>query len=1037
MIENKTCLFILLSLFCFVEMSSQNETDTLAASTYFIKADSLLKNKSHNKSILLFKKALHIFKKGNFFNREADCYQKLGKNYEGISDYKKALEFYNKSIHLKQEKLPSNNQSIAKSFSNLGDVNFKTSNYNEALIFFDKALKITLTNLGKSHQETGDLYNNMGLCYYYLGDLYEALNYLKKSLDIDLKTLEKNHINIGFSYINVGLLYHELKQDDKALSYYQKALPCFVENKYDNGLIGVYNNTGNILKSKGKWNKALEYYDKSLAITREYYKQDTNLLALICMNIGDTYRMLGAFDKALVYLNKSLENYKSISNLNPDGIAKAYDNIGALYSAKEKYSYALKYHEKALNIHKKNKKLLETAYSLQDMGKLKCKFKMYDDALLYHKQALQIIEDLYGPKHLLTSCFQYQVGLIHYKVKNLNAATAHFNNSLSSNSKNPLLNESTLVAASKYFDHQLALKTWYKKAQTERLKYNQTQEQSYLESCKIFYNQADFIIDYIRQSFNNHQDKLLSAKQAKAIYSAAIATYILDHKHTGHKKSLAQAWYFAEKSRSNTLKDLLNDAQSKTFHNLPDSILNTEKKLKSDQAYYQSQIVAEQSKNVTDTNAIRGFENKLFTIVQKKDALIELLKREHPKYHKSKHAKTIFSVEDIQKKLSDNTTVLEFYTTHIKTYAFIISKNNFIIKELKTPELTKNVEKLRKAITSENINTYKQTAQHLYSILISPIKDKLIGDELIIIPDRSLWYLNFDLLLTEKNKTQNSRNLPYLLKDYAISYANSADLHFNIIQNPDENSKKRNKCLAFSYSNPIEKSTDSTQTENFKDDLPGTKAEIKAISKILDGQFLEGTKAVEATFKKQANQYNIIHLALHGDVDNNNPQNSKLYFTQNKDSIEDNILYNHELFALNIPADLVVLSACNTGTGKVSNGEGLMSLGNAFQYAGSKSLLLSKWEVPDKTTPKLMTHFYSNLKNGMNKSKALQQAKLKYLATAEAFYTNPFYWGSFYIIGNTDPVNFDSSSNTTYIWIISIIICTALLYLLIKRLKRN
>ncbi|WP_034230541.1 CHAT domain-containing protein, partial [Aquimarina pacifica] len=190
------------------------------------------------------------------------------------------------------------------------------------------------------------------------------------------------------------------------------------------------------------------------------------------------------------------------------------------------------------------------------------------------------------------------------------------------------------------------------------------------------------------------------------------------------------------------------------------------------------------------------------------------------------------------------------------------------------------------------------------------------------------------------------------------------------------------------------------------DDLPGTRKEIRAISNIIDGHYFFGKEADEANFKKNASKYKILHLALHGEVDNENPEKSKLYFTKGKDTIEDNLLYSHELFALDIPAELTVLSACNTGTGKIAKGEGIMSLGNAFQYAGTKSLLLSHWEVHDESAPELMQYFYKNLNDGMNKAMALQQAKIQYIATADFYRTAPFYWGGFYLVGDSTPIDF-------------------------------
>jgi CHAT domain-containing protein len=304
---------------------------------------------------------------------------------------------------------------------------------------------------------------------------------------------------------------------------------------------------------------------------------------------------------------------------------------------------------------------------------------------------------------------------------------------------------------------------------------------------------------------------------------------------------------------------------------------------------------------------------------------------------------------------------------------------------------------------------------------MAPIADKFVGDNLIIIPDGPLWHLNFELLLTQKDDSNNPALLSYLLKEYAVTYANSANLLFNTFKS-DLETKPLQECLAFSFS-------DSTQTvdtytmslatlRSTGNDLPGTRKEIKAISDIIDGQYYFGSQAIEANFKSNASKYNILHLALHGEVDNERPENSKLYFTKSKDTIEDNLLYSHELFALDIPAELTVLSACNTGSGKIAKGEGIMSLGTAFQYAGTKSLLLTSWEVSDQTTPELMKYFYTNLKAGMNKGKALQQAKLHYLTTANINRADPFYWGGFYLVGDAAPMHFND--HTQLYWILGL-----------------
>lgn len=534
----------------------------------------------------------------------------------------------------------------------------------------------------------------------------------------------------------------------------------------------------------------------------------------------------------------------------------------------------------------------------------------------------------------------------------------------------------------------------------------------HLNQSILIYNKVDILINQIRQSYQNYQDKIHFAKKAKEIYTQAIKAHILMHRKSNDPKSLINAFYYTEKSKSNTLKELINDNNAKEVLGLPTKILETEKKLRTESAFYQSQLAEEKSSTNSDTIKINEFENKLFNVIQSQDSLSSLLEKKYPKYYKLKHENTVISVSDIQQKLTKNNTILEYFTTDSITYAFTITRNNITVKELKVYELLNKIEKFRNAIISKNTIDFKKSSYTLFQELIAPIKKQLTGSELIIIPDGPLWHLNFDLLLTKDTSSNNPSVLPYLLNNYAISYGNSTNLLFNQFTNQQSPSELLKQCLAFSYTDSTTlngKNMSLVTLRNNKADLPGTREEIKAISSIIDGQYYFGTAAKEANFKKFANQYNILHLALHGEVDNDRPENSKLYFTKSQDTLEDNLLYSHELFALNIPAELTVLSACNTGNGKIAKGEGIMSLGNAFQYAGTKSLLLTNWEVSDKTTPQVMKLFYTNLKKGMSKPKALQQAKLQFIATADIQNIAPFYWGGFYLVGDSSPIEFNST----------------------------
>jgi CHAT domain-containing protein len=152
---------------------------------------------------------------------------------------------------------------------------------------------------------------------------------------------------------------------------------------------------------------------------------------------------------------------------------------------------------------------------------------------------------------------------------------------------------------------------------------------------------------------------------------------------------------------------------------------------------------------------------------------------------------------------------------------------------------------------------------------------------------------------------------------------------------------------------------------------------------------------------------------MHTVIDNKDPMYSKLVFTQNNDSVNDGLLNTSEIFGLKLKAKMVVLSACSTGDGGYSKGEGVVSLARGFVYAGCPSLLMTLWEVEDQSSVTLMKNFYINLLKGDSKSLALRAAKIKFIKESKAENSHPFFWSSFVLMGNTDPIYYS-------VWVIVI-----------------
>ncbi|MBP2831750.1 CHAT domain-containing protein [Aquimarina sp. U1-2] len=1031
-------------------------------------SESHKENDSYNKATNYAKKALKVQRK--FFRKsdveEQEILYKIGIIYHLQDDYKNALKQYFealKLVHLNNE----NFNLVAKIYSSMAAVLYNTGKLKQAEHYQRKAIDLTQSPYCSLRTKSiSSFYNNMGRIYSYIDKLDEGMKYHKKALSMAQNDSTDNYLELAFSFdgigivherqgnynkalicykkrlkylrkaygkddnrtlkasSKIGIIYRKMGRYDLALKLYNKELKSEIEKNNEESLnvANLCNNLGVVYKYKGQYNKALTYFKKSILINSRFRSETNHYVARNYNNVGKVFELMGLYEKSLYYFNKSLDIRKKIYGNTHGSISESYDNIGIIYRIKEQCHRALSYLEKSHKIKTSIFGLFhpETANSYENIGTLYLRTGNIELSLQNYQEALDIRLTVFGEHHP-------KVALLHNYM-----AEAYF---IKEDFKNALLHYKKAVDANlildknyQYLDQTIILTTLKGQAKTYEALYKQNSNRNNLSQAIKTYQKADTIINRIRQSFTNYQDKIAFAKTAKEIYQGAIAIQLLHYKIDKDPYALEQAFYYAERSKANTLNELLHTTNAINFTGLPTTVTALEKELRIDYAFYQSQLTKELSAQEKDAVKISEYEGKIFDIGRRQDSLTEVLENQYPKYYQLKHKNNRYALADIQKKLTKNKTMIEFFTSDSTTYVFTISKEAVAVKELLTPKLKKYLEEFRETITSKNLSHYKASAYQLYQQLLAPVAHQLIGDELIIVPDGPLWHLNFDLLLTQNDASNNPKKLSYLLNDFAITYANSANLLFPTTPT-DHKIQKREECLAFSFSDSSKgidnQSMSLAALRDAGNDLPGTRKEIRAISEIIDGRYYYGSEAKESNFKKNANRYNILHLALHGEVDNERPENSKLYFTKAKDTVEDNFLYSHELFALDIPAELTVLSACNTGTGKIAKGEGIMSLGNAFQYAGTKSLLLSSWEVSDHTTPQLMKYFYSNLKKGTNKAKALQQAKLQYLYTANPNRAHPFYWGGFYLVGDAAPIQF--AKDLTWYWVLGALIFIFLL----------
>jgi CHAT domain-containing protein len=285
----------------------------------------------------------------------------------------------------------------------------------------------------------------------------------------------------------------------------------------------------------------------------------------------------------------------------------------------------------------------------------------------------------------------------------------------------------------------------------------------------------------------------------------------------------------------------------------------------------------------------------------------------------------------------------------------------------------------------------------MYGNLLKPVRELLAGNKLIIIPDEEMAWLSFDAFLVNAPGPDQAdyEGLQYLLYDYSISYSYFSSL----ISNSSIKNQEWEEVLSFAPNYGL-----NPDNGTVPESLLGTAKELESVYKWFRGKSYTGESATETNFRLAMQEPAIFHLAMHTVSDSMNSRYSYMLFGTLNDTLEDGRLYNYEISLSRLKSPMVVLSACNSGTGTLYHGEGLMSLARGFILAGASSVIMTSWEVNDEISADIISGFYHFLASGKRKDVALRRAKLKYLKESSPSYSGPYYWAAYEVLGNTAPV---------------------------------
>lgn len=784
--------------------------------------------------------------------------------------------------------------------------------------------------------------NLVGQVYLQKGRYDLAEEYFTKALDASGQETEHRATSLG----NLGLVYANTGNFERSVDFLKRAYTIREQlfGAKNEQVAASLNDLGVVLASKDP-DAALDNYEAALRIYREVYGDLHQKVAQSLLNTALVYIQLEFYGDAVNNLNEALSIWQGL-------YADGHPNEGIIYNYLAEVSLALGQRAEAMS---------------------------------QYQKALQTYQKHYGDKHPETAFIHSRIGNFYNTDGDFKRALEFYQKALIANS--PTFNDETVAhnpAITSFFNANTMLSTLYFKARAYMDKhYVKTRKFNDLKiSLQTLYS-CDSLIDNMRQFRTNEGDKLELGRSAALVYEMGVALCLGMAEVVAKKGPYYEAsLYFAEKSKSAVLLEAISDASAKSFANIPASEIEQEKKLKADITFYERQASAKAGQ--TETSA------KLFELRQEYESFVKSLEERYPGYYNLKYNVSIPSVAQVQSLLDEKTVVLSYFVADEaqRVYCYVISKRGFeVFNDPQGENFDRYINGLRNSLYFKEDEVYKLTGHELYKLLI-PKKIPKEVDKIVVIPHGRLGIVPFETLLSASPKNMDYTALSYLVKDYSVSYQYALALHYQRHSAPGPGNEAGKALLCA----PV--------TFDRLPALPGTDQEIRNLQDILTRQGITPEILLEAKASEQRvktgslSQYKYIHLATHGVVDEVNPKDSRILLKQ--DDQEDGFLYSGEIYNLDLDASLVTLSACETGLGRISKGEGIIGLSRALLYAGANNLVVSLWNVADQSTAQLMVDFYQHVGDHQFGT-ALKTAKLD-MIDSEA-YAHPYYWAPFILIG--------------------------------------
>jgi CHAT domain-containing protein len=846
-----------------------------------------------------------------------------------------------------------------------------------AILLLDTSIKMFATIYPEGSVDEAFACRRLAEIYKYdLFNFDEAERIYEYALSLMMKHDPSDTPEIIRLYYNLATTNRSQRDYETAISWCQKSTAGAMDLKDNKFLERAYAVLGNIFRDMHQYDSAVECYRKGVAVNNLINKGKQNeVLAGLYSGWGDTNYVQGNYEEAAKKLNQSVAIYKAIGPRDKSIYMHTVRLLAEVSIKRKDLKSALTFLKVTEGLQKE--------LALDRGGPVSAFHKTYGDYFLESGDSAKAF-DLYQKalqattgQPLDTNGNPDDVDKVEFKDFAYDA----------------LLSKATILIARKDLDEAV---TCFKLAEKLMLA---SRNELDTEDAKWAYTDASF-----------------------SLYEGALSAL-----YDQVDRSTDEAFHFIESSKSKSLADALQEVELRSVLGQGDTLLSGLRRLREHSLTLQHQIDEKNESSVRDELIRTG--NKI-------SALEAAINTRYPSYLKTRYENASGHLPQLREKIKTlDAAFVEYFWGFDHIYALVLSGDTTGFYQLGSPtEVESSVRELLGQLTTranqyspEAIAAFADISNKVYNALVKPFSDNIVGRKrLIIVPDGPLIQVPFETLVTRVEPGVGYNKLAYMLNDHIVSYGFSGNYFTSDRKAPARNPS----LLAFGFTGGSDvRSSDASMAE-----ISGSETELVALSgKFPDGTFLYGNGVTEKKFKEEAGNYDLLHLAVHGSGDTGENYSATLYF-RDADGNEDGRLYWYELYGMNLKASLAVLSSCESGIGKTYRGEGMLSMANAFTFAGCSNVVMGLWKVDDQVSVKLMDTFYSELLDGMAIDEALALAKRTYLASADQISANPKIWGSLVAYGEAQVVKPDEVHTGWFV--LTIVVLATAIFLLIRKTKK-